>query len=315
MSIAKRSYKLECGTDGWIAPPSGPTSVPLTAWSGVEAWTASLAASPASPSVLQAASVGPKTPATSGLTLHDSFARYDPASRSWRTYQGSFTEPTGEPYSETWPRAGTTCAGTVYRQQPLVPLTVGTDSGYLPTPQVVDLPNKHANTTRWGGVNSLTAMAKTGLWPTPSAMNPNESEDLEKWLTRRAETKERVKNGNGFGMPLGVAVRLWPTPDSNTSTYSNGQRGPNLRQAVQMFPTLRAIYGEHPGMKDPKHLTGAARQWPTPNARDWKGSPGPAHEAYSLPREIGGQLNPTWVEWLMGFPLGWSALQPLEMPS
>ncbi len=27
----------------------------------------------------------------------------------------------------------------------------------------------------------------------------------------------------------------------------------------------------------------------------------------------GGQLNPTWVEWLMGWPLGWSELKPLEM--
>lgn len=29
----------------------------------------------------------------------------------------------------------------------------------------------------------------------------------------------------------------------------------------------------------------------------------------------GGRLNPTWVEWLMGFPLGWTALKPLETPS
>lgn len=26
-----------------------------------------------------------------------------------------------------------------------------------------------------------------------------------------------------------------------------------------------------------------------------------------------GRLNPTWVEWLMGWPIGWSALQPLAM--
>jgi hypothetical protein len=25
----------------------------------------------------------------------------------------------------------------------------------------------------------------------------------------------------------------------------------------------------------------------------------------------GGQLNPTWVEWLMGWPLGWTDLKPL----
>jgi hypothetical protein len=27
----------------------------------------------------------------------------------------------------------------------------------------------------------------------------------------------------------------------------------------------------------------------------------------------GGKLNPDWVEWLMGWPLGWTGLQPLEM--
>jgi hypothetical protein len=27
----------------------------------------------------------------------------------------------------------------------------------------------------------------------------------------------------------------------------------------------------------------------------------------------GGGVNPDWVEWLMGLPIGWSALQPLEM--
>ena len=29
----------------------------------------------------------------------------------------------------------------------------------------------------------------------------------------------------------------------------------------------------------------------------------------------GGGLNPTWVEWLMGFPLGWTVLNPSETPS
>ena len=27
-------------------------------------------------------------------------------------------------------------------------------------------------------------------------------------------------------------IQNWPTPDANTSTYSNGQRGPNLREAA-----------------------------------------------------------------------------------
>ncbi len=35
----------------------------------------------------------------------------------------------------------------------------------------------------------------------------------------------------------------------------------------------------------------------------------------NLGEKVGGQLNPTWVEWLMGFPLGWTDLEPLETPS
>jgi hypothetical protein len=27
--------------------------------------------------------------------------------------------------------------------------------------------------------------------------------------------------------------------------------------------------------------------------------------------EAGGQLNPNWVEWLMGWPIGWTDLKPL----
>lgn len=33
----------------------------------------------------------------------------------------------------------------------------------------------------------------------------------------------------------------------------------------------------------------------------------------SLAAIVSGQLNPTWVDWLMGWPLGWSGLERLEM--
>lgn len=29
---------------------------------------------------------------------------------------------------------------------------------------------------------------------------------------------------------------------------------------------------------------------------------------------LGGRLNPQWTDWFMGFPIGWTALEPLEMP-
>ena len=50
--------------------------------------------------------------------------------------------------------------------------------------------------------------------------------------------------------------------------------------------------------------------WTTPCADDT----GHRREKYSqggtaLSTQVGGQPNPTWVEWLMGFPLGWTALE------
>jgi hypothetical protein len=64
---------------------------------------------------------------------------------------------------------------------------------------------------------------------------------------------------------------------------------------------------------------------PTPNARDYKGAPGQGlrdrgGRGASLPATVkdlegSGSLNPTWVEWLMGFPLGWTDLEASGTPS
>jgi len=62
--------------------------------------------------------------------------------------------------------------------------------------------------------------------------------------------------------------------------------------------------------------------WPTPAARDWKESGlEPAAQARKSPclpaavqmkqKHPGGKLNADWVEWLMGWPTGWTALEPL----
>ena len=66
------------------------------------------------------------------------------------------------------------------------------------------------------------------------------------------------------------------------------------------------------------------QMWPTPVTRDYKDtgtkesmtrqrdkrqSPG---LALVVGAETGGKLNPTWTEWLMGWPLEWTELKPLE---
>lgn len=73
------------------------------------------------------------------------------------------------------------------------------------------------------------------LLPTPSAANPNEGEDLNEWASRRARIKESGVNGNGFGMPLGVAVRLLPTPTTEPDTGNGHAR--NLGKEARLLPT------------------------------------------------------------------------------
>jgi hypothetical protein len=57
---------------------------------------------------------------------------------------------------------------------------------------------------------------------------------------------------------------------------------------------------------------------PTPTVQDASNNAGPSqYGRNSLPLNAvaGGSLNPTWVEWLMGFPLGWTALDASATPS
>jgi len=54
---------------------------------------------------------------------------------------------------------------------------------------------------------------------------------------------------------------------------------------------------------------------PTPTCQDAKNNAGVAqYDRNTWPLNViaGGSLNPEWVEWLMGWPLGWTDLRPLE---
>ena len=58
-------------------------------------------------------------------------------------------------------------------------------------------------------------------------------------------------------------------------------------------------------------------KWPTPTKADAEGGPGNSGRegGENLRTAVGGSLNPTWVEWLMGFPCGWTDLGASVTPS
>lgn len=135
---------------------------------------------------------------------------------------------------------------------------------------------------------------KKSLWKTPVA---SDAANREFYVNSRGEPN------------LSAQVKLWPTP-----------RAQEYKDSLQSLPPCRI---KDPG-KDNLTQRMARSMLPTPESGDYRSpnkNPGvrgksgilPQSE-HSLPTMIGGQLNPTWVEWLMGFPLGWTDLNASEMP-
>tara|TARA_Y100000593_G_scaffold52177_2_gene98038 strand:- start:443 stop:736 length:294 start_codon:yes stop_codon:yes gene_type:complete len=69
-------------------------------------------------------------------------------------------------------------------------------------------------------------------------------------------------------------------------------------------------------------LATAVARFPTPDANCWKNGErgtgtggGEQLSNHAVAPQSGGQLNPTWVEWLMGFPDGWTDLEDSVTPS
>ena len=143
------------------------------------------------------------------------------------------------------------------------------------------------------------------LWPTPT-QNGNYN-------------RPGVSKTSGMG--LASAVKLWPTPKASLRGDCPSERkrnSPDLASAVKMYNT--------PTAQDAKNSTFPKSQinrdslvgdvmretFATPQARDyrtgqesrWKDK----NRSRNLNDQCGGQLNPYWVEWLMGFPPGWTEI-------
>ena len=115
-----------------------------------------------------------------------------------------------------------------------------------------------------------------------------------------------MRNGVSYLRPIPAlpicesASGLWPTPTASLGTKGGritpqkGREGGTLIEAI------------------------AARRYPTPKANDAlkRGNFNANDKRNGLVgavRQIGpGLLSPDWTEWLMGWPIGWTALQPLE---
>tara|TARA_R100000773_G_C4216402_1_gene115062 strand:+ start:42 stop:662 length:621 start_codon:yes stop_codon:yes gene_type:complete len=198
------------------------------------------------------------------------------------------------------------------------------ESGLWQTPNAMDsLPprsqealKKQYDKNRKGRTEHSTLREQV-VYPKPQEMWPTPRSSAA--MSEKTETvKKRVDKRGFLGAKLEERVAMWPTPNA-----WDAQRGPrsqeNLRtknHQINLITAVKDAQSENP-----------VKMWPnkmfaTPTARDYKDT-GKAivnMKRYTLPQVIarsnkeewitkGSALNPEWVEWLMGYPIGWTELE------
>jgi hypothetical protein len=166
----------------------------------------------------------------------------------------------------------------------------------------------------------------TSTWKTHQCLweedLPSSSLTLPKWGMMRSgvlwerTTPEHLTSEIGSG-----SSPNWQTPTANLAEHSGQvawKEGQQLRLTQQvnnphLWPTPRAGNpGSRPNGKGGKILAEEVKKsvmWPTPTAQGAKNNGAPSQmerNTKPLNAEVGGSLNPNWVEWLMGWPIGWT---------
>jgi hypothetical protein len=242
--------------------------------------TSSVAVTPVNLLVRLANGEEKKIRATYGLGLEKPLANYDLDTQSWKMY-GDISLWGDCPLLLNLPPSGMTRNGVLYLQPAWEPIT--------------------------GEIASLS-------WPTPTTQ---ETEHPDATLT---ETGRRLSKDGKSSHSLGLAdaARLWPTPtainrpmEGNVRLYRAKVEAGEMTEAE-----AEAILGKSVWEAQGK----LPATWPTPTANDSKNPYARVREfsqavmlgeavLNSDASTVGGKLNPMWVEWLMGFPLGWTDLK------
>jgi hypothetical protein len=114
----------------------------------------------------------------------------------------------------------------------------------------------------------------------------------------------------------GTESGLLPTPTMQGLNGGSNSRKSAIAKGTWPTPTVCGNYNRKgASATSGDGLATAVLKCATPTARDWRSGKASqaTHDKNSRPlsEQIGGSLNPTWVEWLMGWPLGWTDLKPL----
>jgi len=266
----------------------------------LEELISSVEGSPVSLGVQQGSEEAQKMTVTSGLSWLPLLKSYNLSGSLARTCEALLTNPwASDAVYLTWKASGIKPSHLLFQLVPSTPNTDETECGLLHTPTAIANQMAPSMVTRDQG-----SWGTPKMWPTPRAA------DGKRGATKLDEKGRRISKSNlerNFGANLVDQVRMWPTPRASSAMNDS-------TLSVENRLKKRGYEAK---------LEQAVRFWPTPTATDGKGSGqnetmrDRLDYAVEKPKgkRISGSLNPTWVEWLMGFPDGWTDLKPSEMPS
>ena len=172
------------------------------------------------------------------------------------------------------------------------------------------LPTVTASVGDHGGPNQRDSSGRPGLqmaaqlWATPSTMDylPQRSPEALKRLAETAR-KGRARPSNLREQVCPETMQLWRTPTANDA--KNAALPPSqLKRDSLTSQLMRTLY---PTPTTGAGLCGGTGNYQQLKAKEAAGEITP-EERRSMAAGNGGQLNPDWVEWLMGFPVGWTSL-------
>ena len=140
----------------------------------------------------------------------------------------------------------------------------------------------------------LTGGTAGGVWPTPKQSD-----------TEHAGPNMRGSKGE---MMLPSAAMAWATP---TSRDSKGKDIPNRQGSHSL--SHQAPRSGIDGPKSLDYIPNSRQQWATPTGKTPEHSTRYKQGGIPLQAQVKGRrLNPTFVEWLMNYPIGASDLSPLD---
>ena len=133
------------------------------------------------------------------------------------------------------------------------------------------------------------------LWPTIRAV---EKSDYQ--YSHRVNGKSKEKT-----LTLQGAVKLWPTPRASDYKGCGPVGSSSAEHFLERSYLSGAVLYATPNARDRKNAT--AKEWDNPkNTRNLNRQIAKLYEGEDSTEARNGQLNPTWVEWLMGYPIGWT---------